>query len=96
MATNRTRTPIRHVNGQPTVRIRISQQPSTVQFGRAAWLDREEIQDAPIGPEKPRLWRSLGIALALLPAVIIALILLGIHDGVCWFAERIRSIVRAL
>lgn len=123
MATNRTRTPIRHVNGQPTVRYRISLQPSTAsygltrdeaaeamrelaprvwvprEFGRATWLDREEIQDAPkrrIGPQKLRLWRLLGIAVALLLAAIVNLILLAIHDVVVWSAERIRSIVKGL
>lgn len=61
MATNRTRTPIRHVNGHPTVRIRISQQPSTGSFGRATWLDDEEIQDAPRLPARVKLWVCVAI-----------------------------------
>lgn len=74
--TNRTRTPIRHVNGHPTVRIRISQQPPAGSFGRATWLDDEEIQDAPrIGPDEPEFW--LVVAFLAICWVFLACMLVG-------------------
>lgn len=59
--------------------------PQAIPFGRA--LDRERIQEPP-EPPRMTLWR---FAVAL-----VALILLGMYEGVVWFAERIRAIVRAL